>query len=67
MQMHVNVCVDQKSVIFLLKIKDYFSSNKADENYIFLGKISYICTDLLFPLADQKMGWLIFNSSLVAH
>lgn len=37
MQMHGNVCVHQMSVIFILKIKDYFSSNKADvTNYICL-------------------------------
>lgn len=33
--MHQNVCVRQMSDIFLLKIKDYFSSNKADvTNYM---------------------------------
>lgn len=36
MQMHGNVCVHQMSVIFILKIKDYFSSNKADVTH-------YIC------------------------
>lgn len=46
MQMHVNVCVDQKSVIFLLKIKDYFSSNKADETTSFLVK--YLTFGLIY-------------------
>lgn len=35
MYMHQNVCVRQMSVIFILKIKHYFSSNKADlTNYM---------------------------------
>lgn len=46
MQMHVNVCVNQKSVIFLLKIKDYFSSNKADETTSFLVK--YLTFGLIY-------------------
>lgn len=36
MQLHGNVCVHQMSLIFILKIKDYFSSNKA-------GVTTYIC------------------------
>lgn len=36
MQLHGNVCVHQMSLIFILKIKDYFSSNKA-------GVKTYIC------------------------
>lgn len=40
MQMHGNVCVIQMSDIFLLKIKDYFSSNKAKIiTYIFIYNI----------------------------
>lgn len=55
MQVHGNVCVHQMCVIFILKIKDYFSSNKADETsylYIFTYNIlnngnHKICTDWL--------------------
>lgn len=52
MQVHVNVCVNQKSVIFLLKIKDYFSSNKDERwNHIFNGLHNL---HLLFIYSRQK-------------
>lgn len=45
MQMHGNVCVIQMSVIFILKIKDYFSSNKANiTTYIFIYNILNMAT-----------------------
>lgn len=52
MQLHGNVCVHQMSVIFILKIKDYFSSNKADVT-------TYICLfiyNMLYNEIHKMLG-----------
>lgn len=40
--MHQNVCVHEMSVIFILKIKDYFSSNKADVKKLHALNMNYV-------------------------
>lgn len=52
MQVHVNVCVNQKSVIFLLKIKDYFSSNKDETTFL----MDYIHLQIYYLfISDKKL------------
>lgn len=60
MQMHGNVCVHQMSVIFILKIKDYFSSNKADVT-------TYICLFIYNILHNEIHKWLVFRSFIKAN
>lgn len=48
MQLHVNVCVHQMSLIFILKIKDYFSSIKQVKLHPIASLYNIYDTEIIF-------------------
>lgn len=58
MQMHENVCVHQMSVIFILKIKGYFSSNKT-HNYL------HFWTTFLHIIQDSLLIIDYYSSAMI--